>query len=65
MGTPGGGRRKRDLARIIRSRAADGVAVLVATHDGPFAMAAADEVLVMRAGGPVPGELPPAAIVTA
>ncbi len=56
--------RKRDLARIIRSRAADGVAVLVATHDAPFAMAAADEVLVMRQGGPVPGELPPAAVLT-
>ncbi len=57
--------RKRDLVRIIRARAADGVAVLVATHDGPFAMAAADEVLVMRMSGPVPGELPSAAPVAA
>ena len=57
--------RKHDLARIIRARAAEGVAVLVATHDEPFAMAAADEVLEMRASGPVPGELPGAAMVTA
>ncbi len=57
--------RKRDLIRIIRARADDGVAVLVATHDGPFAMAAADEVLVMHMSGPVPGELPSAAPVAA
>lgn len=55
--------RKRDLATLVRARAAAGAAVLVATHDGPFAVAAADEVLQMRGGGPVPTGLPPAALL--
>ena len=55
--------RKRDLATLLRARAAAGAAVLVATHDGPFAVAAADEVLQMRGGGPVPTGLPPAALL--
>ncbi len=57
--------RKRSLARIIRQHAADGAAVLVATHDGPFAAAAADEVLQMRDGDAIPTGLPPAALLTA
>jgi energy-coupling factor transport system ATP-binding protein len=57
--------RKRSLARLIRQRAADGTAVLVATHDGPFAVAAADEVLQMVDGDVVPTGLPPTALLTA
>jgi energy-coupling factor transporter ATP-binding protein EcfA2 len=57
--------RKRALAALIRMRAADGVAVLVATHDGPFAVAAADEVLEMVNGDAVPTGLPPTALLTA
>jgi energy-coupling factor transport system ATP-binding protein len=57
--------RKRALARIIRARAAAGAAVLVATHDGPFAVAAADEVLEMVAGDAVPTGLPPTALLAA
>ena len=57
--------RKRSLARLIRQRAADGAAVLVATHDGPFAAAAADEVLQMVDGDAVPTGLPPTALLTA
>ena len=55
--------RKRALARIIRARAAAGAAVLVATHDGPFAVAAADEVLEMVSGDAVPTGLPPTALL--
>ena len=57
--------RKRALAALIRTRAADGVAVLVATHDSPFAVAAADEVLEMVNGDAVPTGLPPTALLTA
>jgi len=57
--------RKRALARLIRRHAAEGAAVLVATHDGPFAVAAADEVLEMVHGDAVPTGLPPAALLTA
>ena len=57
--------RKRALAGIIRARAAAGAAVLVATHDGPFAVAAADEVLEMVNGDAVPTGLPPAALLAA
>ncbi|MSO43711.1 MAG: ABC transporter ATP-binding protein [Thermoleophilia bacterium] len=56
---------KRALADLIRSRAAGGVAVLVATHDGPFAVAVADEVLEMRAGDAVPMSHPLTAPLTA
>ena len=57
--------RKRALARIIRARAAAGAAVLVATHDGPFAAAAADEVLEMVHGDAVPTGRPPASLLAA
>ena len=57
--------RKRALAALIRARAATGVAVLVATHDGPFAVAAADEVLEMVDGDAVPTGRPPTALLTA
>ncbi|MFM8827824.1 MAG: AAA family ATPase, partial [Actinomycetota bacterium] len=57
--------RKRALAQIIRARAAAGAAVLVATHDGPFAVAAADEVLEMVHGDAVPTGLPPTALLAA
>lgn len=57
--------RKQALARIIRARAAAGAAVLVATHDGPFAVAAADEVLEMVHGAAVPTGLPPTALLVA
>lgn len=57
--------RKRALAALIRRRAAQGAAVLVATHDGPFAAAAADEVLKMAHGRAVPTGLPPTALITA
>ncbi|MFM9018626.1 MAG: ABC transporter ATP-binding protein [Actinomycetota bacterium] len=57
--------RKRALAQIIRARAAAGCAVLVATHDGPFAVAAADEVLEMVHGDAVPTGLPPTALLAA
>lgn len=57
--------RKRMLAGIIRARAARGAAVLVATHDGPFAALAADEVLEMRGGDAVHTGLPPTALITA
>lgn len=57
--------RKRALAALIRRRAAQGAAVLVATHDGPFAAAAADEVLEMAHGQAVPTGLPPTALITA
>jgi energy-coupling factor transport system ATP-binding protein len=57
--------RKAALARIIRARAAGGAAVLVATHDGPFAVAIADEVLRMVDGDAVPTGQPPTALLTA
>lgn len=57
--------RKRALAAIIRARAAAGAAVLVATHDGPFAVATADEVLEMVHGDAVPTGLPPTALLAA
>lgn len=57
--------RKAALARLIRERAAAGTAVLVATHDGPFAVQAADEVLQMVNGDAVPTGLPPTALLTA
>jgi hypothetical protein len=37
----------------------------VATHDGPFAVQAADEVLQMVNGDAVPTGLPPTALLTA
>ncbi len=49
--------RKRALAATVRRHAARGAAVLVATHDGPFATAIADEVLHMVDGGAVPTAL--------
>jgi energy-coupling factor transport system ATP-binding protein len=57
--------RKAALARLIRDLAAAGTAVLVATHDGPFAVQAADEVLQMVNGDAVPTGLPPTALLTA
>jgi energy-coupling factor transport system ATP-binding protein len=57
--------RKAALARLIRDLAAAGTAVLVATHDGPFAVQAADEVLKMVNGDAVPTGLPPTALLTA
>ena len=57
--------RKRALAHLIRRRAAEGAAVLVATHDGPFAVAAADEVLEMVNGDAVPTGLPPTSLLHA
>jgi len=57
--------RKRSLAQLVRRHAAQGAAVLVATHDGTFAAAAADEVLEMSGGDCVPTGLPPSALVTA
>jgi energy-coupling factor transport system ATP-binding protein len=52
--------RKAALARLLRARAAEGAAVLVATHDAAFARAAADEVLRMDDGAlwPEPGPAP-------
>jgi ABC-type glutathione transport system ATPase component len=57
--------RKAALARLIRDLAAAGTAVLVATHDGPFAVQAADGVLQMVNGDAVPTGLPPTALLTA
>ncbi len=41
---------KRELARILRDLAADGRAVLVATHDVEFVAAVADDVVVLADG---------------
>jgi energy-coupling factor transporter ATP-binding protein EcfA2 len=57
--------RKHALAQVIRAHAARGAAVLVATHDGPFAAAAADEVLEVSSGDAVPTGLPPSALLAA
>ena len=43
--------RKEALARLLRARAAEGAAVVVATHDAAFARRAGDRALVMRDGG--------------
>jgi energy-coupling factor transport system ATP-binding protein len=42
--------RKAALARTLRARAAEGAAVIVATHDGGFARAAGDVALEMAGG---------------
>jgi energy-coupling factor transport system ATP-binding protein len=56
--------RKAALAQLLRARAADGAAVIVATHDAGFARAAGDVALEMAGGrvrvapGPVPAGAP-------
>jgi ABC-type sulfate/molybdate transport systems ATPase subunit len=42
--------RKADLAGLLRARAAEGAAVVVATHDAVFAIAAGDRVLEVAGG---------------
>ena len=42
--------RKAALVRLLRERAAGGAAVVVATHDGPFARALADRTLTLAGG---------------
>jgi len=55
--------RKAALAALLRARAAEGAAVIVATHDAPFARSVADVALEMTAGGLRPAPEPaPAAI---
>ena len=45
--------RKAALAALLRARAAEGAAVLVATHDASFAREAGDRALTMAGGAPV------------
>src|SRR6185437_1388242 len=44
------GRRKQELAGLARELAADGIGVVVVTHDMDFAAEVADEVTTMAAG---------------
>jgi energy-coupling factor transport system ATP-binding protein len=55
--------RKAVLATLLRAMAADGAAVLIATHDAAFARQAGDRSLVMHDGAPapVPAAIPAAA----
>jgi energy-coupling factor transporter ATP-binding protein EcfA2 len=50
--------RKAALAVLLRAMAADGAAVLIATHDAAFARQAGDRALVMRHGAPAPVAAP-------
>jgi energy-coupling factor transport system ATP-binding protein len=54
---------KAALVEVVRSLAADGRSVLVATHDVEFAAAAADRVVVLAAGEVV-ADGPTAEVVT-
>ena len=54
--------RKAALAALLRGTAADGAAVLIATHDAAFARQVGDRALVMRDGAPAPA---PAAVPVA
>ena len=53
--------RKAALAALLRRRAADGAAVVVATHDAAFARAAGDRALTMVDGALAPAPAPVAA----
>jgi energy-coupling factor transport system ATP-binding protein len=50
--------RKAALAALLRARAAEGAAVVVATHDAAFARAAGDLALEMAGGAVRPADLP-------
>jgi energy-coupling factor transport system ATP-binding protein len=56
--------RKAALAELLRLRAAEGAAVLIATHDGAFARAAADVALEMTGGALAPALAPAPAVAT-
>jgi energy-coupling factor transport system ATP-binding protein len=53
------------LGALLRARAAEGAAVLVATHDAGFARAVGDRALVMAGGAPAPAPEPSRAPVEA